>query len=137
MTAGRVSRKSLSGTRECRDKRHRRFLSKFIAAIIEIIISIEVIDMIREAPAMTVRRNLGEILNEVQYRRDKVVITKGGKPVAALIDIALFEKIRRLDDEFERLTRELAQAFERIPADEGMALVNQAVRAVRKRPAKG
>ncbi len=93
--------------------------------------------MIREAPAMTVRRNLGEILNEVQYRRDKVVITKGGKPVAALIDIALFEKIRRLDDEFERLTRELAQAFERIPADEGMALVNQAVRAVRKRPAKG
>lgn len=26
--------------------------------------------MIREAPAMTVRNNLGELLNEVQYRGD-------------------------------------------------------------------
>ena len=32
--------------------------------------------MIREAPAMTVRQNLGELLNKVQYRGDQVVITK-------------------------------------------------------------
>jgi len=37
--------------------------------------------MIREAPAMTVRQNLGELLNEVQYRHGKVLITKAGKPV--------------------------------------------------------
>jgi len=92
--------------------------------------------MIREAPAMTVRQNLGELLNEVQYRHDKVVITKGGKPVAALIDMALFEKIRSLDEEFDRLTREMAQAFERLPAEDGMALVDEAVRAARKRPAR-
>ena len=36
--------------------------------------------MIREAPAMTVRQNLGELLNEVQYRQGKVLITKAGKP---------------------------------------------------------
>ena len=40
--------------------------------------------MIREAPAMTVRQRFGELLNEVQYRRGRVVITKAGKPVAAL-----------------------------------------------------
>jgi prevent-host-death family protein len=45
--------------------------------------------MIREAPAMTVRQNLGELLNEIRYRGDSVVITKSGKPVAALIDIEL------------------------------------------------
>jgi len=38
---------------------------------------------------MTVRQNLGELLNEVQYRNGKVLITKAGKPVAALVDIAL------------------------------------------------
>ena len=29
--------------------------------------------MIREAPAMTVRQNLGELLNEVQYRNGKIL----------------------------------------------------------------
>ena len=36
--------------------------------------------MIREAPAMTVRKNLDDLLNEVQYRKGRIVITKGGKP---------------------------------------------------------
>ena len=31
--------------------------------------------MIREATATKVRKNLGELLNEVQYRRDSVLIT--------------------------------------------------------------
>jgi len=48
--------------------------------------------MIREATAMKVRQNLGELLNEVQYRRDSVLVTKGGKPVAALVGIDLFRK---------------------------------------------
>lgn len=67
--------------------------------------------MIREAPAMTVRQNLGELLNEVQYRHDSVLITKGGKPVAALVDIDLFKKIRLLEAEFERLAAELSTAY--------------------------
>ena len=63
--------------------------------------------MIREAPAMTVRQNLGELLNEVQYRHGKVLITKAGKPVAALVDIAMFTRLRKLDDEFDRMRAEL------------------------------
>ena len=43
--------------------------------------------MIKESTAMTVRQNLGELLNEVQYRRSRILITKAGKPVAALVDI--------------------------------------------------
>jgi prevent-host-death family protein len=95
------------------------------------ITSIEVIDMIREAPAMTVRQNLGELLNEIQYRGDSVVITKSGKPVAALIDIELFERLRTLDEQYEHFRGELAQVFSNVPTDEGIAVIDEAVRAAR------
>jgi len=86
---------------------------------------------------MTVRQNLGELLNEVQYRRDRILITKAGKPVAALVDIETFERLRKLDEEFERLRAELARSFEKLPETEGVKLVDEAVRAVRKkRPAR-
>jgi len=90
--------------------------------------------MIFEASAMKVRQNLGELLNEVQYRKGKVLITKAGKPVAALVDVALFERIRKLDEEFESMTKELAKAFGAIPPKQGMALVDEAVKAARRKP---
>lgn len=64
--------------------------------------------MIREASAMTVRNNLGELLNEVIYRHDSIVIQKRGKPVAAIIDISLFEKIRMMQNEFDALCDKIA-----------------------------
>ncbi len=42
--------------------------------------------MITETSAVTFRQNLGEMLNQVQYRHDSVIINKDGKPVAALVD---------------------------------------------------
>lgn len=88
--------------------------------------------MIREAPAMTVRQNLGELLNEVQYRGDSVVITKGGKPVAALVDIALFENIRRMRDDFDRMCDELVKIGDSMTEEEVQALVDEAVSEVRR-----
>lgn len=88
--------------------------------------------MIREASAMDVRNNLGELLNGVQYRRDSVVISKAGKPVAALIDSALFARIRKLDAEFLRLTDKLAAPFTDASDTEIDALVDEAVKAARK-----
>lgn len=92
--------------------------------------------MIREAPAMTVRQNLGELLNEVQYRQGKVIITKGGKPVAALVDIALLERLRKLDDDFARQRKVLARAFAGVPEKNVGALVDQAVKASRSKRKK-
>jgi len=60
--------------------------------------------MIREAPAVKVRQNLGEMLNEVRYKHDSIVIHKDGEPVAALVAIGLFERIRAMEDRFARLT---------------------------------
>lgn len=92
--------------------------------------------MIREAPAMTVRKNLGELLNEVQYRHGKIVITKAGKPVAALIDIAMFDRIRKLDEEFDQLRKNIAEKFSG-KSEKGIEiLVNEAVKAVREQHGK-
>jgi prevent-host-death family protein len=92
--------------------------------------------MIREAPAMTVRQNLGELLNEVQYRKGRIVITKGGKPVAALIDIGLFERLRKLEEGFDELSGALAKAFAATAPAKGEALIAEAVKAARRKPSR-
>jgi len=88
--------------------------------------------MIRTAPAMTVRNNLGELLNEVQYRGDSVMITKGGKPVAALIDMALFERLRHLDENFTKLRSQFSDAFAQLDETALDALFDEAVAETRK-----
>ena len=40
------------------------------------------------------------MLNQVQYRHDSIVINKEGKPVAALVDARLFERIRNMQASF-------------------------------------
>ena len=61
--------------------------------------------MITETSAVTFRQNLGEMLNLVQYRHDSVLINKDGKPVAALVDARLFERIRRMQGRFDEIGR--------------------------------
>ncbi len=88
--------------------------------------------MIKKAPAMQVRHNLGDLLSEVEYRHNTVLITKAGKPVAALVDIPLFEKIRLLEEEFERLAGELALAYNNVDLPTAEAEVAEAVEASRQ-----
>jgi prevent-host-death family protein len=89
--------------------------------------------MRREATAMNVRQNLGELLNQVQYRGDSIVVTKDGKPVAALVDYALYERIRRLRESFVALTDKLGQVYADVPAETAKAEIDTAVRHVRRR----
>ncbi len=67
--------------------------------------------MIRKSTAVAARQNLGDLLNQVQYRNDSVLITKDGKPVAALVDVDLFERIRRLREDFQQLTDAIGQSY--------------------------
>ena len=89
--------------------------------------------MIKEATAMTVRQNLGELLNGIQYGHDQIVITKGGKPVAAMVDTALFDKIRLMKKEFNRLTDELATAYQGVDENMAQQEIDAAIKQVRKR----
>lgn len=87
--------------------------------------------MITEINAVNFRQNLGEMLNQVQYRHDSILINKDGKPVAALVDARLFSRIRQMQERFDGLTLRLADAYAGIPQDEGMAEIEAAVVAAR------
>jgi prevent-host-death family protein len=87
--------------------------------------------MITEVSAVTFRQNLGDMLNQVQYRNDAVVINKDGKPVAVLVDAELFARIRRMRDRFDELTNRLAHDYAQVPVNEGMAEIDAAVDAER------
>jgi prevent-host-death family protein len=68
-------------------------------------------EMITEVSAVKFRQNLGEMLNQVQYRNDSIVISKDGKPVAALIDANLFARIRKMRERFDILSAKIAEDF--------------------------
>ena len=80
---------------------------------------------------MNVRQNLGALLNEIQYRQDQVIITKGGKPVAAMVDVELFDKIRLMRSEFERLTLDLAKVYQGETTEVAEGEIAEAVSAAR------
>ena len=65
-----------------------------------------------QASAVSFRQNLGEMLNQVQYRHDSVVINTDGKPVAALVDARLFGRTEA--------------GYDGVPEDEGIAEIEAA-----------
>jgi len=89
--------------------------------------------MITEVSAVEFRQNLGEMLNQVQRRSDGIVISRDGKPVAALVDAELFARIRRMRERFDALTARVADAesYAEVPADVGLAEIDAAVAAER------
>ena len=89
--------------------------------------------MITETSAVSFRQNLGEMLNQVQYRHDSVVINKDGKPVAALVDARLFERIRRMQGRFDALCQRIEAGFAGLPEAEGLAEIEAAVALDRKK----
>ena len=87
--------------------------------------------MINEVNAVAFRQNLGEMLNQVQYRHDSILIKKDGKPVAALVDAQLFDRIRRFKDRFETLSQQIAEAYATTPEEEGMDEIDALVSETR------
>lgn len=83
--------------------------------------------MITETSAVNFRQNLGEMLNQVQYRHDSVVINKDGKPVAALVDARLFDRIRRMQGRFDALCQRIEAGFADVQEPAGLAEIEAAV----------
>jgi len=89
--------------------------------------------MITEVNAVSFRQNLGDMINRVQYRNDSIVINKDGKPVAVLVDAELFARIQRMRARFDELSARISEAYGDVPAEEGLAEIEDAVAAARKR----
>ncbi|MGA2572265.1 MAG: type II toxin-antitoxin system Phd/YefM family antitoxin [Terracidiphilus sp.] len=87
--------------------------------------------MVTEVSAVNFRQNLGEMLNQVQYRKDSIVINRDGKPVAALVDAELFARIRRMRERFDELSSRIAAAYADVPIEQGMAEIDAVVADVR------
>jgi prevent-host-death family protein len=83
--------------------------------------------MITETSAVNFRQNLGEMLNQVQYRHDSVLINKDGRPVAALVDARLFDRIRRMQSRFDALCQRIEAGFADVPEAQGLAEIEAAV----------
>jgi prevent-host-death family protein len=88
--------------------------------------------MVKDVNAVNFRQNLGEMLNQVQYRNDSIVINKDGKPVAALVDAELFGRIRRMRERFDALCDRIAAAYAETPMEEGLAEIDSAAARERK-----
>jgi prevent-host-death family protein len=101
--------------------------------IMIIMIKRELGAMITQTNAVTFRQNLGEMLNQVQYRHDSILINKDGKPVAALVDVRLFERIRRMQGRFDALCQRIEAGFGAIAEDDGMAEIEAAVADERRK----
>jgi prevent-host-death family protein len=82
--------------------------------------------MIQETSATTVQKNLSELLNKVQFQHEQFIITDAGKPVAALVDMMIFEKIRQNEQAFQSMSDEIALAFAESSEDEIDALISEA-----------
>lgn len=88
--------------------------------------------MIRKSTAVAARQNFGDLLNQVEYRNDSVLITKDGRPVAALVDVELFERIRRLRDDFMALTDRIGQSYAGVAPEVAEREIAEAVAHARK-----
>ena len=89
--------------------------------------------MLSETSAVTFRQNLGEMLNQVQYRGDTIVINKDGKPVAALVDARLLARIRAMQGRFDTLADRISAGYAQTPEAEGIAEIDELVSAERSR----
>ena len=87
--------------------------------------------MVTETSAVAFRQNLGEMINQVQYRNESIVINKDGRPVAALIDARLFGRIRKMQQRFDALATRLAEAYATVPVEEGLREIERAAALVR------
>ena len=85
--------------------------------------------MIQETSAITAQHNLSELLNKVQFQHEQFIITDAGKPVAALVDMMIFEKIHQNEQAFLSMSDEIAQAFVESSEAEIDALINEAKKA--------
>lgn len=71
--------------------------------------------MLQTIKASEARTNFGQVLKRVHRSEERLIIEKGGLPVAAIISMDDLEKLSRLEklEHFDRFTKALGQEVER------------------------
>ena len=89
--------------------------------------------MVRKVSAMAVRDRLGQILEEVYYRGDAVVIERAGRPMAVLVPPAEYERFRARRAERFRVYERIKARTKRIAPAKLDRAIEKGVRAARGR----
>lgn len=89
--------------------------------------------MVKKVAAMKVRDNLGQLLDEVYYRGDEVVIERAGKAMAVLVPVGRYEQYQRERQKRFKILDQIKAKTRRIPAKRLDATIAEAVRASRAR----
>ena len=77
------------------------------------------------------RGNFREIVDQVQYKGEKVIINRHGKPAAAVVPIEVYENWKRQRQQFFDAVREIQSANPDADPEEVMRDVLYAQQAVR------
>jgi len=66
------------------------------------------------------RKNFAEIVNQVAYGKEPVILTRRGKEVVALVSIKELELLKQIENhlDIEDAKKALAEAGENLPAEE-------------------
>ncbi len=88
--------------------------------------------MAKELTALTVRGNLGGILEEVYYRGQEFIIKRGKKPMAVLVSVEEFENFKKQRDTDMALFDKIRSKTKAHPSTRIKDDVDEAVKAVRK-----
>ncbi len=51
--------------------------------------------MTKRVPAMTARKNFGELLESVYHKGDEIIVERAGKPMGVLIPLSQYQKLER------------------------------------------
>ncbi len=92
--------------------------------------------MEKEIGVTRAREKIREIIDEVQYRGDKYVISRHGKPAVAVVPIQVYENWKLQRRRLMELVQEIQAANPETDPDEVMADVLAAQQAVRPRTVK-
>jgi len=87
--------------------------------------------MVKKVAAMKVRDNLGQLLDEVYYRGDEVVIERAGRAMAVLVPVGRYEQYHRERQERFRILDRVKAKARKVPTKVLDAAIAEAVKAAR------
>lgn len=92
--------------------------------------------MLKEVTAYNARKNFGELLSQVLYRGDQVIINRSGKPVAAIVPVDWLEQWHERRERFYKKIEAIRERNREVPSGLVEKEVQEAVsyvRAVKRR----
>ena len=76
------------------------------------------------------RRKFSDIVDQVQHQRDSYLISRYGKPAAAVVPVEVYENWQRQREEFFDLIRNLQKETDLSP-EQADQIANEAITAIR------